>query len=252
MSARIFSEADDEVLKEFYASKTNKELVELFNGQFSANQIKYRANALGLRKTKETKTRARVAKGWELWEIEVVRRHYHQEGTKGCQEYLPHRSLNAIRYKAKRMGLILSEESKRKSFANGPKQHSEKTKAKISRAHKGRPKTKRTRKRISKALSGRNNPNYIDGRSYKQQKYSSGWERIREEIKDRDSHHCQICGKKNLLVVHHIDWDKKNSVSENLITLCRKHHAKVHKNKEKYLQTLLDLAGSHDQNVPNV
>ena len=52
MSRRIFSEADDLVLQELYSEKTNKELVEVFNGQFSAKQIKYRAKALNLFKTK--------------------------------------------------------------------------------------------------------------------------------------------------------------------------------------------------------
>ena len=66
---------------------------------------------------------------------------------------------------------------------------------------------------------------------------------VRKAIRDRDKV-CKLCGKQNLLVVHHIDWNKKHSTEDNLILLCRKCHYKVHRNKDKYLQKLLDLVGS--------
>jgi len=249
MSARIFSEQDDLVLKELYSNKTNKELVEIFNGQFSTDQIKYRAKALELKKTDETKTRARVARGWELWEIEIIKRHYFHGGTKGCQKYLPHRSLNSIRYKAQRLKLKQSDEAKRQALANGPKIHTEETRQKISKIHKGIKWSEERRENNTAGFkSGKEHPSYIDGRNSKKQKYSSGWNRIREEIKARDKG-CRICGKQNLLVVHHIDWNKKHSTPDNLITLCRKHHYKVHRDKEKYLQVLLDLVGTQEQST---
>lgn len=40
---------------------------------------------------------------------------------------------------------------------------------------------------------------------------------------------CYICGKKELLEVHHLDWDHFNDTLTNLVTLCRRCHIAVHK-----------------------
>lgn len=55
---------------------------------------------------------------------------------------------------------------------------------------------------------------------------------LKSQIRDRDDHLCQMpdCylsenGKKH--PVHHIDYDKKNSRQENLITLCHSHHTQT-------------------------
>lgn len=50
---------------------------------------------------------------------------------------------------------------------------------------------------------------------------------IRDKIKERDGHQCQLCGVGEGILVHHIDYDKKNCGEENLITLCRKCHCKL-------------------------
>lgn len=61
--------------------------------------------------------------------------------------------------------------------------------------------------------------------------YTKKWTKeLKNKIRERDFHTCQICGAKkseNNLDVHHIDYDKKNSSSTNLITLCRKCHSKT-------------------------
>ena len=54
---------------------------------------------------------------------------------------------------------------------------------------------------------------------------------LRRLIRIRDNDLCQICstkkiGKRNL-DVHHIDGNKKNNKSENLITLCHTCHLNV-------------------------
>jgi 5-methylcytosine-specific restriction endonuclease McrA len=43
---------------------------------------------------------------------------------------------------------------------------------------------------------------------------------FKRKIRARDSHTCAICGKAGKCV-HHIDYDKENTVPENCITLCR-------------------------------
>lgn len=51
---------------------------------------------------------------------------------------------------------------------------------------------------------------------------------IREYIFDRDSNLCVACGSEGGLVVHHKDFDRTNNVPDNLETLCRSCHAKIH------------------------
>lgn len=59
---------------------------------------------------------------------------------------------------------------------------------------------------------------------------------LRENIKKRDNYNCAECGlteEENLkrfkkgLIIHHIDFNKKNNNEINLITLCHKCHAKI-------------------------
>ena len=70
---------------------------------------------------------------------------------------------------------------------------------------------------------------------------------LRKRIRDRDNHTCKECnitedelGYK--LSVHHIDYNKQNSKSENLISLCRSCHSKTGFNRkdwEKYYKNLV-------------
>ena len=50
----------------------------------------------------------------------------------------------------------------------------------------------------------------------------------REYIFRRDGYICAVCSSGNNLVVHHKDADKFNNNENNLITLCRSCHAKIH------------------------
>lgn len=64
-----------------------------------------------------------------------------------------------------------------------------------------------------------------------QQGFDYGFSSRREAVLHRDKYTCQICGKKNKrLEVHHIVWRSKQGTDdeENLITLCKSCHDKVH------------------------
>ena len=70
---------------------------------------------------------------------------------------------------------------------------------------------------------------------YKNKNYFGG---LKSQVLDRDNFECQKCGLNNEqhiviygcgLCVHHIDKDKTNNVLNNLLTLCRSCHAKVHR-----------------------
>lgn len=50
---------------------------------------------------------------------------------------------------------------------------------------------------------------------------------MKEKVKKRDNYKCVECGKKEELVIHHIDYDKTNCEMDNLITLCKECHYKT-------------------------
>lgn len=61
---------------------------------------------------------------------------------------------------------------------------------------------------------------------------------IKNKIRDRDNHVCQLCGRtekenKKKLDVHHIHYDKENC-EPDLITLCRFCNSKVNTNRDYY------------------
>lgn len=123
------------------------------------------------------------------------------------------------------------------------------TKKKISNSLKGHHLSQETKNKISQRTKGINNPNfgnhklagknhwnYKNGASCEQ--YPHGWTNFfKEQIRKRDSHQCQICGKLESemnyrLSVHHIDYDKNNLDPYNLISLCQNCHIKTNYNRE--------------------
>lgn len=87
---------------------------------------------------------------------------------------------------------------------------------------------------------GKNNSHWKGGNGY--YPYPTGWTNIlKESIRNRDNNICQICGKTHIengrkLDVHHIDYDKDNLNSENLIALCRGCHMKSNGDRETYIE----------------
>ena len=86
---------------------------------------------------------------------------------------------------------------------------------------------------------GRNNPNYRHGQG--NLPYSIEWnEQLKKEISNRDNNVCQICyksekslkGHQKKLHIHHIDYNKFNCESSNLITLCLKCHLSTNGNRD--------------------
>lgn len=96
---------------------------------------------------------------------------------------------------------------------------------------------------LHKKQTGQNNPNWVDGRSFLP--YSSEFNsELKEQIRARDSFICQNCDmteEEHLIVVgtnltiHHIDYDKQNSIQNNLITLCTSCNSRANYNR-KYWQ----------------
>ena len=98
--------------------------------------------------------------------------------------------------------------------------------------HKHKPETIAAMKlKVSKLLSGENNPQWQGGKSLEPYGYEFK-RKIRKQVYIRDKYQCQECGvihegNSGKLVAHHKDEDKKNCNTDNLITLCRPCHAKI-------------------------
>lgn len=123
---------------------------------------------------------------------------------------------------------------------------SEELKLKLSLVHKGLPshrkgkslvdeygdKAEEIRKKLSMSHTGKyleQASNWQGGVSFI--KYPSEFNNtLKKKIRSREKL-CRICGIKEKLDVHHIDYDKYNNSIFNLICLCRKCHIKTNYNR---------------------
>jgi len=106
------------------------------------------------------------------------------------------------------------------------KHHLLETKKKISESEKGKFVSKETGRKISEANKGENSHLWKGGISF--EPYGIEFDsRLKNKIKKRDNYTCQLCRVTENLNVHHIDYNKKNSVESNLITLCCSCNGKV-------------------------
>ena len=82
-----------------------------------------------------------------------------------------------------------------------------------------------TKKKMSEVKTKDKHPNWKGGISY--EPYSLDWtETLKRAIRERDKYICVICNGYGW-IIHHIDYNKKNCDSNNLITLCKKCHTKT-------------------------
>lgn len=87
---------------------------------------------------------------------------------------------------------------------------------------------------------GKNHWNWQGGKSF--EPYVLGWNKtFKEQIRFRDKYKCQICGVSEAeclktLAVHHIDYNKKNLNTNNLISLCFTCHAKTNRNRNYWIE----------------
>lgn len=64
-------------------------------------------------------------------------------------------------------------------------------------------------------------------------KNNPSWGTIRKRILHRDESRCRICNKDYELHVHHIDYNRKNNIEKNLVTLCSVCHKALHDEEYK-------------------
>lgn len=119
----------------------------------------------------------------------------------------------------------------------------EEQKRNISKKNKGRKLSAKTKKKMSKSRRGEKHFNWQGGKTFGD--YSFNWtDTLRESIRQRDNHVCQLCGIHEdeldgfymKLDIHHIDYIKNNCNPNNLISLCRSCHVKTNYNRDYWVQ----------------
>ena len=97
-----------------------------------------------------------------------------------------------------------------------------------------------SKKCYGEATQGENNPNWRGGIAF--YPYSPAFNAtLKRQIRERDNYICQECGQTQeelgyKLHVHHIDYDKKNSNPNNLISLCRSCHQQTNFNRDDWTE----------------
>lgn len=111
----------------------------------------------------------------------------------------------------------------------------------------------------SEQNSGENNPQWRGGLSC--EPYSLEFNKdMKEFIRMRDGYTCQLCGVPQTecskgLFSHHIDYDKKNTIPPNLISLCASCNSRVNKNREywvSYFQNRLNKLQTNRKTAMNL
>jgi len=98
----------------------------------------------------------------------------------------------------------------------------------------GRKLSEETKQKVSNALKGSNAPCWKGGISYLP--YTVDWTKtLKRSIRERDHYTCQLCSDSGM-VVHHIDYDKKNCDPDNLIVLCVSCHGKTNYNRIEWTE----------------
>jgi len=144
-----------------------------------------------------------------------------------------------------------AETIERMSAAAVGRKCSPETCARISAAHKVENLTPEVRANISAGQKRRladptQNPAWLGGVSRAPYAWTFN-EELKEEVRRRDGHRCQLCGvpqaeNKWPLSIHHIDYNKKNSDPVNLVTLCRCCHGKTTVNRKHWTEVFQAVA----------
>lgn len=137
-----------------------------------------------------------------------------------------------------RRGKHFSDEHKQKlREANLGKHYASKeTRQKMREAHLGKYHSEESKQKMSKSRLGAKNANWRGGIScdlYGPEFTNS----LKQQIRERTNCSCQLCGIKQTsrkLSIHHIDYDKLNNTTDNLVALCTICHSKTNYNRKKW------------------
>jgi hypothetical protein len=120
------------------------------------------------------------------------------------------------------------------------RRHSDATKQQWSDIKKGKWSYNQAqrKKQLLNTLKQENHPNWLGGISNGD--YGLEFNRqYKLKIKIHYNFTCQICNEiTNVLDIHHIDYDKKNNLFENLVPLCKSCHGRTNYNRLKWKNLL--------------
>jgi 5-methylcytosine-specific restriction endonuclease McrA len=90
-----------------------------------------------------------------------------------------------------------------------------------------------------KSRTGKRNHQWRGGKSF--EPYTPDFNNsLKQIIRTRDKNKCKICGVPSeecyQMDVHHIDYNKKNSLASNLVLLCQSCHSKTTSNRGKWYE----------------
>lgn len=179
------------------------------------------------------------------------------EGNRGKKRSLELKQKMSIQRKGRKR--ILSEKGRKKiselmkdnQYAKGHI-HSDKTKKIISKAHKGKKLSEEHKRKISTTLmilfQEEGNPNWKGGKKFTLAEYCDAWldKEYKQSIRDRDNNECQNPNckgncKKYFLNIHHIDYNKKNCIPDNLITLCHSCNSRANANRDMHTKLYQEI-----------
>jgi hypothetical protein len=144
-------------------------------------------------------------------------------------------------------GHIVTKETRIKlRKINIGKKLSEEHKRKMSLSHKsqipwikGKKHSLETKKKISKRTRMENNAQWLGGKSFEpyDQRFNNKFKRF---IRKRDNQICMLCNThreklNRALSIHHVDYDKLNTIKENCLALCVACNSKVNYNREEWI-----------------
>lgn len=200
-----WTDKEKRILRERFVDSSKEEILALIPRK-SYDAIYRLASTYGLKKSKigffkSLEQRSSGFKPWTDEELKVLINRYANTMFKELLLLLPNRSEHSIRVKAHRLGLKKEEEI------------------------------------ISQQIRER-----IYGENWREIEISNLYpsefdEELKELIRKRDNYECQICRVpqrecEQKLSIHHINYDKKNCSSENLISLCTDCHIKTNSNRD--------------------
>jgi len=105
------------------------------------------------------------------------------------------------------------------------------------------------------SLSKRGDKNHAWRGGISFEPYSLEWTKeIKSLVKQRDNYRCHMCLTKYdpesiKLHVHHINYDKKNCLPENLITLCNSCHSKTNHNRKHWIEEFKEIVNGKFQTI---
>lgn len=139
----------------------------------------------------------------------------------------------------------LMREIASKTHKNKPKSEEQKRKMSLAAMNQKHSEERRKKNSLSKMglYSGAKNPNWRGGTSREPYIFDFAVH-VAKDIRERDNHICQICFKREdeligyhkKLAIHHIDYNKNNNESKNLISLCISCHSKTCYNRDMWQQ----------------